>query len=196
MPNKKSQRNKKKTLKRCPSAGSNQGLDQSEARRSKLSRLELEVRGVSLTPSGEASADHTETALEGGMQDSRHFDSPQAHVEEVVRSPLQDHDRMSSGRRYCLRVTVYEVTKRGCRALPMALLNSASIVNLMEDDLEVTKAVILDPITAILYVGRHSAGEGLMEEEAQACIEHFSPCVEWRGMAVEWEFQALTLAEG
>ena len=132
--------------------------------------------------------DRAETALEGGMQDSRCFDSPQAHVEEVVRSPLQDHDRMSSGRRYCLKVTVYEVTKRGCRALPTALLNSASIVNLMGDDLDVTEAGILDHITAILSAGWCSAGKGLTEEEAQACIKHFSPYVEWRNMAVKWEF--------
>ena len=58
--------------------------------------------------------DHTETASEGGVQDSGHFDSPQAQVEEVVRSPLQDHDRMSSGRQYRLWITVYEVTKREC----------------------------------------------------------------------------------
>ena len=76
------------------------------------------------------------------------------------------------------------------------LLNSAGIVDLMGDNLDVTKAVILDDIMAILYVGWHSAGEGLTEEEAQAHIEHFSPYVEWRGMAVKWEFQALTLAEG
>ena len=94
--------------------------------------------------------DHTKTAAEGGMQDSRCFDSPQAHVEEVVRSPLQDHDKMSSGRQYCLRVTFYEVTKRGRQALPTALLNSASIVDLMGDDLDVTEAVILDHIMAIL----------------------------------------------
>ena len=125
----------------------------------------------------------------------RCFDSPQAQAEEVVRSPLQDHDRMSSERRYCLQVTVYEVTKRGHRALPTALMNSASIVDLMEDDLDVTEAVILDHIMAILYVGWCSAGEGLTEE-AQACIKHFSPYVEWRGVAVEWEFQALMLAEG
>ena len=84
--------------KRCPSASSNQGSDRSEARRSELSRLEFEVREVLLTPSREASVDHAETASEGGTQDSRCFDSPQAQVEEVVRSPLQDHDRMSSGR--------------------------------------------------------------------------------------------------
>ena len=140
--------------------------------------------------------DRTKTASEEGMQDSRCFDSPQAQVEELVRSPLQDHDRMSSGRRHWLRVTVYEVTKRGHPALPTALLNSAGIVNLMEDDLDVTEAVILDHITAILYVGWHSAGKGLTEEEAQACIKHFGPYVEWRGVAVNWEFQALTLAEG
>ena len=195
MPNKKSQKSKK-ILKRCPSASLNQGSDRSEARHSEPSRLELEVRGVSSTPSREASLDHAKTASEGGMQDSRCFDSPQAHVEEVVRSPLQDHDRMSSGRRYCLKVTVYEVTKRGCWALPTALLNSTAIVNLMGDNLDVTEAVILDHITAILYVGWCSAGEGLTEEEAQTCIKHFSPYVKWRGMAVEQEFQALTLAEG
>ena len=78
----------------------------------------------------------------------------------------------------------------------MALLNSAGIVDLMEDDLDVTEAVILDHIMAIFYVGWHSAGKGLTEEEAQACIKHFSPYVKWRGMVVEQEFQALTLAEG
>ena len=65
---------------------------------------------------------------------------------------------------------------------------------LMEDDLNITEAILLDRTTAILYVGWCSAGEGLMEGEAQACLEHFSPFVKWRGMAVEWDFQALTLA--
>ena len=111
--------------KRCPSAGLNQGWDRSKMRHSKPSQLELKARGVLSAPSSEASVDHTETASEGGTQDSRCFDSPQAHVEEVVRSPLQDHDRMSSGRQYCLRGTVYEVTKTGCQALLTVLLNSA-----------------------------------------------------------------------
>ena len=66
----------------------------------------------------------------------------------------------------------------------------------MGDDLDITKAVILDHIMAILYVGWHSAGEDLTEEEAEPCIKHFNPNVEWRGMAVKQEFQALTLAEG
>ena len=127
--------------------------------------------------------DRAETASEGGlkMQGSTCFDSPQAQVEEAVRSPLQEHDRMSSGRQYCFWVTVYEVTKRGRGALPTVAMNSASIVDLMEDDLDVSEAVILDHITAILYVGQHSAGEGLTEEEAEVCVKHFSPYVKWRG---------------
>ena len=75
-------------------------------------------------------------------------------------------------------------------------MNSASIVNLMEDNLDVSEAVILVHIMAILYVGWHSAGEGLTEKEAQACVEHFSPYVEWRGTAVKQELQAHMLAEG
>ena len=66
----------------------------------------------------------------------------------------------------------------------------------MQDDLDITEAVLLNHTRAILDVGQHSAGEGLKEEEAQACIEHFSPYVKWRGVAIEWDFQALTLAEG
>ena len=66
----------------------------------------------------------------------------------------------------------------------------------MRDDLDVTEAILLDDTTALLYVGRRSAGEGLTEEEAQASIDHFGPYVEWRGMALEHDFQALTLVEG
>ena len=65
----------------------------------------------------------------------------------------------------------------------------------MGDDLDVTEAVLLDDTTALLYVGRRSAGEGLTEE-AQAGVDHFSPYMEWRGMALEHDFQALTLVEG
>ena len=77
-----------------------------------------------------------------------------------------------------------------------ALWNSANLVNLMEDDLDITEAIVLDDTVAILYVGWHSAGEGLTEEEAQACVTHFSPYVKWRGVAVKWDFQSLTLTEG
>ena len=70
--------------KRCLSASSNQGSDQSEVRHSEPSRLELEVRGAPLTTSREVSMPRAETASEGGTQDSRCFDSPQAHVEEVA----------------------------------------------------------------------------------------------------------------
>ena len=67
---------------------------------------------------------------------------------------------------------------------------------MMRDDLNVMEAVILDHITAILYVGQQSAGEGLSEEEAEACVEYFSPYIEWSEVAIKREFQALTLAKG
>ena len=56
--------------------------------------------------------------------------------------------------------------------------------------------IIIHAIHAILYVGRQSAGEGLTEEEAEACVKHFSPYIKWRKVAIEREFQALMLAEG
>ena len=66
----------------------------------------------------------------------------------------------------------------------------------MVDDLDVTEAILLDDTTALLYVGRRSTGEGLIEEETQAGIDHFSPYMEWRGMALGCNFQALALVEG
>ena len=73
--------------------------------------------------------------------------------------------------------------------------NPASIADMMSDNLDTTEVVVLDHITAILYIGRWSASEGLTEEKAQACIDHFSLYIEWRDVAVEFEFQALMLAE-
>ena len=96
---------------------------------------------------------------------------------------------------YCLLTTIHEVTHRGHRALSKPMWNPASIADMMSDDLDVTEAVILDHITAILYVGQRSAGKGLTEMKAQAFIDHFSPYIEWRGAAVKHEFQVLMLAE-
>ena len=109
----------------------------------------------------------------------------------IVRSPLQNHDQMDSGRRYCLLTTIHEATRRGCRALSKPMWNPANITDMMSDDLDVMEAAVLDHITAILYVGRWSASEGLTEEKAQACIDHFSPYIEWRDVAVEHEFPSL-----
>ena len=94
-----------------------------------------------------------------------------------------------------MKATIHVATCRGCRALSKPMWNPASIADMMSDDLDITEVIVLDHITAILYIGRWSASEGLTEEEAQACINHFSWYIEWRDVAVEHEFQALTLAE-
>ena len=51
-------------------------------------------------------------------------------------------------------------------------------------NLDVMEVVVLDHITAILYVGWQSASEDLTKEEAQACIDHFNPYIEWRDVAI------------
>ena len=73
--------------------------------------------------------------------------------------------------------------------------NPASIADMMKDDFDVMEAVVLDHITTILYVGQQSASKGLAQDKAQACINHFSPYIEWRDVAIKCKFQALTLAE-
>ena len=105
-------------------------------------------------PSREASEDHSEVTSDRRIQDQGHFNFQQDQVDEVVSNLLQNHDRMDSGRKYCLLITVHEATRRGCWALPKAKWNPAGIVDMMRDDLDIMEAVILDHIPTILCVGR------------------------------------------
>ena len=73
----------------------------------------------------------------------------------------------------------------GMQGLVKTHVNPANITDMMSDNLDITKVVVLDHIMAILYGGHQSVGEGLTKEEAQACIEHFSPYIEWRDVPVE-----------
>ena len=61
-------------------------------------------------PSREALVDCSKASLIGDLQDHGHIDQGQEQVSEIVRSPLQNHDRMDSGRRYCLLTTIHEAT--------------------------------------------------------------------------------------
>ena len=92
----------------------------SKARCSKASYFELKAERASPVPSREASEDHSEVASEGGIQYQGCFNFQPDQVDEVVRNPLQNHDRMDSGRRYCFLITVHETPRRGCQALPKA----------------------------------------------------------------------------
>ena len=85
----------------------------SKARCSEASYLELEAERASPVPSREASDDHSEAASDGGIQNQGYFNFQQDQVDEVVRNPFQNHDRMDSRRRYCLLITVHEATRRG-----------------------------------------------------------------------------------
>ena len=110
--------------------------------------------------------DRSKVSSNGDVQDPEPINLSQEQVREAVRNPLQNHDRMDSGRRYCLLMMIHEATHRGCRALLKPMWNPASIANMISDDLDITEPVVLDHITAILYVGQRSASEGLTEEEA------------------------------
>ena len=104
-------------------------------------------------PSREALVNRSKASLIEDIQSLEHIDQEQEQVSEIVRSPLQNHDRMDSGRRYCLLTTIHEATHRGCRALLKPKWNPAGITDMMSDDLDVTELVVLDHITAILYIG-------------------------------------------
>ena len=133
---------------------SNQSLDHSEVGHSKANRFKLRAKRALPVPSREASEDYSGVAYDGEIPDQGCFDSHQEQIDEVIWRLLQNHDRMNSGRRYCLLITVHEATKRGCWALPKSKWNSTNIADMMEGDLNVTKAVIFDHIAVILYVRR------------------------------------------
>ena len=99
---------------------------------------ELEAKAESPMLSREALVDHSEASLIGDVQGLEHIDQEQEQVSKIVRSPLQNHDRMDSGRRYCLLTTIHEATHLRCRALLKPMWNPASIADMMSDDLDVT----------------------------------------------------------
>ena len=105
-------------------------------------------------PGREALVDSSEVSLNGDVQDSEHIVLGQEEVSEVVRNPLQNHNRMNSGKGYCLLTTIHKATRQGCRALSRPMWNSASIADMMNVNFDVTEAVVLDHIMAILYVGQ------------------------------------------
>ena len=105
MHNRKSCRGRRKTLKSESLAQSNGSLGPSE-----VDSNELKAKAASPMPGREASVDHSEASLDGDVQSLEHVDQEQEQVSEIVRSPLQNHDRMDSGRRYCLLTTVHEAT--------------------------------------------------------------------------------------
>ena len=114
----------------------------------------VKARMASPVPSREASVNCSKVSLSGDVQDPKHIDLGQEEVSEVVRNPLQNHDRMNSGKRYCLLTTIHEATRQGCRALLKPMWNPVRIADMMSDDLDITEMVVLDHIMDILYVGQ------------------------------------------
>ena len=105
-------------------------------------------------PSREASVECSEVSPNGDVHNPENIDSEHEQVREAVRSPLQDNDRMDSGRKYCLLAMIHEATHQGCRALRKPMWNPASIADMMRDVLNVMEVVVLDHIATILYVGQ------------------------------------------
>ena len=114
--------------------------------------------------------DRSEVSLIGDVQDLEHVDQGQEQVSKVFRSPLQNHDQMDLGRKYCLLTTIHEATCQGCRALLKPVWNPASITDMIRDNLDIMEVVVLDHITAILYIGQWTAGEGLTQEELRLVL--------------------------
>ena len=77
---------------------------------SEVDHQEFKVRMASPMPSREALVNCSEVSLNGDVQDPEDIDLGQEQVSEVVRNPLQKHDRMDSGRRYCLLTMIHEAT--------------------------------------------------------------------------------------
>ena len=149
MANRKSHRGRRKTPKRESLAQLNRSSGPSE-----VDSHELEAKTTSPMPSREALVDCSHVSPTGDLQSLEHVDQEQEQVSQIVRSLLQNHNRMDSGRRYCLLTTIHEATCQEHRALSKPVWNPASIMDMMSDDLDVTEVVVLDHITAILYVGR------------------------------------------
>ena len=114
MSNRRSCGTKKRTPKGESPARSNGSSGPSEA-----DCQELKAEMAFPVPSREASVDHSKLSSNGDVQVPELIDLRPEQVREAMRNPLQNHDRMDLGRRYCLLTMIHEATCQGCRALPM-----------------------------------------------------------------------------
>ena len=116
MPNKRGCQTRRKTLKTGSPMGSNQSSDHSkaghaEAGHSKANHFELGAERAPPVPR-EASEDCSGEAYDGENPDQECFDSHQEHIDKVIWRLIQNHNRLNSGRRYCLLITVHEATNK------------------------------------------------------------------------------------
>ena len=66
-----------------------------------MDHQELEARMAFPVPSREVLVNCSKVSLNGDVQDPEHIDLGQEQVSEVVRNPLQNHNRMDSGDTAC-----------------------------------------------------------------------------------------------
>ena len=119
--------------------GLSQSLDHSDMGHSEVNCFELPAKRTSPVPSREASEDCSGVAYKREIPDQGCFDSYQEQIDEVIWRPLQNHNQMNSGRRYCLLITVHEATKRGHQALPKSKWNPTKITDMIKDDIDVPR---------------------------------------------------------
>ena len=92
-PTEKVEKNRKRTSKWGSPTVSKQSSGNSEA-----DHQEFEAGMASPMPSREALVDHSKVSSNGDVQDPKHLDSEHEQAREAVRSPLQNHDRIDSGK--------------------------------------------------------------------------------------------------
>ena len=109
--------------------------------------------GIVSTPDREVLVEDTDVALIDGTLNPNCFNPSSIHDTGLGGITPRNHDRVRSRKRYCLEVKIHEASSKGHRALWATLWNSANVVDLMGDDLDVIEAVLLDDTTALLYVG-------------------------------------------
>ena len=106
MPNRKKKEVKRRHPRVGSPTGSNGSLGLSEA-----NRQELEAKMAFPMPSREALLNQTEVSSNRDLQDPELLNPEHIQAQETMRSPLWNHDRMDSRKRYCLLATIHKATK-------------------------------------------------------------------------------------
>ena len=141
----------------------------------------LRDQWLSLRGSNKGSSDnsHSNRKWEDHGLDSPAYASREASLDRVMQSldsatlwerspvssgpvsPLRNHNSIDRGSHYCLRITIYETTRKGRWPLPARLWTPCNIKHIITDDLELAVVEVLDNISLIAFTEMGSRGARL-----------------------------------
>ena len=138
-----------------------------------------------------------EVATQGAkdLQELEEEDSSPTHLPSL--SPAQRQLSCHPNTKYCLEIRVTLTEELGAIPPPSHSWTAPLVEDMLcEVRTELTKAVVIGPVRAVLFYGRHSMGEGLRADEAGDAAFLLTGAGMWVGKSSYLTADPMTIHKG